>query len=147
MITLFLYMKLFYAKILAEELMHLHGLDDWKFCFDHAKKRFGCCNYTKKQISLSAELVSLNSENHVRDTILHEIAHALAGHRAGHGKIWKETVERIGGTPTRCYAGTVKTPLLAFTALCQQCGMQVQRRQKRNLICGKCRVRLQWKRN
>lgn len=38
----------------------------------------------------------------VRDTILHEIAHALAGHAAGHGPVWKGVCRRIGARPVRC---------------------------------------------
>ena len=35
----------------------------------------------------------------VKDTILHEIAHALAVARAGHGPAWKTVARRIGATP------------------------------------------------
>ncbi len=35
----------------------------------------------------------------VRDTVLHEIAHAIAGPEAGHGPLWKATARRIGATP------------------------------------------------
>lgn len=140
-------MKLFHAKILAQELMHLHGLEGWNFEFDRAKKRFGCCNYTQKKISLSADLVSLNSEENVKNTIVHEIAHAIAGHRAGHGKQWKEIVEKIGGTANRCYGNEITTPLLCFTAYCPSCKVQTQRQKKRNLMCAKCKVILSWKKN
>ena len=39
------------------------------------------------------------SEEQIRDTVLHEIAHAIAGHEAGHGPLWKATARRIGATP------------------------------------------------
>ena len=35
----------------------------------------------------------------VRDTILHEIAHALAGAKARHGPAWKAIAKRLGATP------------------------------------------------
>jgi hypothetical protein len=38
----------------------------------------------------------------VRETILHEIAHALAGPRAGHGPRWRAIAHRIGSTGERC---------------------------------------------
>ena len=38
----------------------------------------------------------------VTDTILHEIAHALAGPGAGHGPAWKATASRLGATPKSC---------------------------------------------
>ena len=33
------------------------------------------------------------------DTILHEIAHAIAGANAGHGPVWKAVAKRIGAAP------------------------------------------------
>lgn len=44
----------------------------------------------------------LYGEAEVRETILHEIAHALAGPRAGHGARWREIAHRIGSTGERC---------------------------------------------
>ena len=80
-------MTLTEARQLAHDLMRLHKVPAvWSFQFDHSKVRFGKCNYTKKEISLSRHLVQLNSEAEVRDTILHEIAHALAPRGAGHLK-------------------------------------------------------------
>jgi len=67
------------ARILAVTLMQQHGLVGWTFKFDHARRRFGCCNFTRRTISLSRPLTFLNDDAEVRDTILHEIAHALAG--------------------------------------------------------------------
>ena len=39
------------------------------------------------------------NEEEIRDTVLHEIAHAIAGPEAGHGPLWKATARRIGATP------------------------------------------------
>ena len=39
------------------------------------------------------------SEAEIRDTILHEIAHALAGPEARHGARWKAIARRIDATP------------------------------------------------
>ena len=52
----------------------------YTFKFDHAKRRFGCCNYTRKTISLSKHLCEANlNQLHgkITDTILHELAHAF----------------------------------------------------------------------
>ena len=66
------------AEELALSLMRKHGLSHWEFGFDRAKRRFGACNFSKKRISLSKYLTEVNEIEQVRDTILHEIAHALA---------------------------------------------------------------------
>jgi hypothetical protein len=97
-------MKLFDAKMLALELMDKYGLLDsgWYFEFDQAKRRFGCCNYRIKKITLSAPLTELRDESFVRNTILHEIAHALVGGRNGHNHIWKAKAIEIGCNGDRC---------------------------------------------
>ena len=64
------------AAKLAFTYMHLHELHDWHFRFDRATTRFGCCHHRSKTISLSRAPVCLNDKIQVRDTILHETAHA-----------------------------------------------------------------------
>lgn len=38
---------------------------------------------------------------HVKDTVLHEIAHALAGHEAKHGPVWQKIAKEIGANGQR----------------------------------------------
>jgi hypothetical protein len=83
---------------LAHELMKQHGIDDWRFTFDRAKTRCGCTDYSNKIISMSKYYVndpSISQENIV-NTILHEIAHVLAGYEAGHTEIWRAVAKNIG---------------------------------------------------
>lgn len=82
--------------------MAQHGLAGWSFRFDHARRRFGSCRYRERVITLSRPLVLLNGVDEVRDTILHEIAHALTP-GDGHGGKWKSACRRIGARPVRCY--------------------------------------------
>lgn len=131
-------MKLFHAQVLAEEQIFLNGLTDWDFQFDNAKKRFGCCNYSTKTISLSKDLTVLNSEKNVQNTILHEIAHALVGHRAGHGKKWQEQMKKMGADSSRCYSEEIITPKLKYTATCPSCKNSIQRKIKRKIACSSC---------
>jgi hypothetical protein len=44
--------------------MRRHGLFEagWRFRFDHARRRFGCCRYGPKLITLSRPLTLLNGE-------------------------------------------------------------------------------------
>ena len=98
------------AEQLARYQMALHGLSGWDFRFDRATRRFGCCNFSRRTISLSRSIVLLNPADRVRATVLHEIAHALAGPGAGHGKAWREIALRIGSDGRRCYGEEVAVP-------------------------------------
>jgi predicted SprT family Zn-dependent metalloprotease len=118
-------MNLSAAQTLAVSLMKQHGIWElgWRFNFDSAVKRFGVCKYRSKIIGLSAKLVTLNDEERVKDTILHEIAHAIAGFKAGHGIEWKRACIRIGAKPERCYStDDTTTPDLKYYAKCGACG-------------------------
>ncbi len=126
------------AHNLGISLMEKHGLLDkgWYFQFDRSVKRFGVCSYRRKCISISKPLVELNDENKVKDTILHEIAHALVGNQHGHDRVWKEMCMKIGAKPERCYSTEeILTPKLKYYAKCSVCGkeFQVSRLVKKNV--------------
>ena len=88
--------------------------EGWTSKLDDSRRRFGVCMPKEKVISLSRLLIELNSEEEVRDTILHEIAHALAWerHRAncGHDQRWKDICIEIGARPERCFDDSVIQP-------------------------------------
>jgi predicted SprT family Zn-dependent metalloprotease len=137
-------MELTTAKNLAIELMTKHGLiaKGWGFEFDNAKRRFGYCSYRGKMIGLSKHIVSLNDESHVKNTILHEIAHALCiGH--GHDWVWRQKAIEIGCNGDRCYNGKeVAQPESKYIAECKGCNTIHRRHKKlpdgRSSSCAKC---------
>ena len=96
-------MKLEDAENLALTLMKDNGVGNtWSFRFDNAKRRCGACHHGKRMITMSRHFVTLNSEADVRDVILHEIAHVLAGPMASHGPQWQIWALRLGARPERC---------------------------------------------
>lgn len=112
------------AEKLARNLMREHGITylGWTFEYDNARRRFGVCRHNRKVIGLSQYLVSINNEATVKDTILHEIAHALAGRGHGHDAYWKSICIRIGAKPERCYdAQKVAQPRGNYEAKCDAC--------------------------
>ncbi|MCC7085175.1 MAG: SprT-like domain-containing protein [Pirellulales bacterium] len=134
-----LQMDLAAAQRMAQLLMRKHGLfPEWKFEFDRAVLRFGSCQWRRKKITLSAYLTALNDDVQVRDTILHEIAHALAPPRAGHGKKWRQIAQAIGCNAMRCYGEEVIAPKPKFIGTCPSCSMKVGRNRRDLLSCAKC---------
>lgn len=92
-------MELTTAAELAWKLLAKYELYDWTFGFDHARRRAGLTNFSKRQITISRYLTKIYSEAQVRDVILHEIAHALVGPNHAHNQVWKAKCLEIGAKP------------------------------------------------
>lgn len=132
-------MELLQASNLAEALMQKYNLDNmgWYFEFDNAKRRFGCCNYKLRRISLSKPLTLLREESFVRNTILHEIAHALVGGRNGHNEVWRAKAIEIGCDGKRC--GNDAKLEGKWKGLCPNGHIHYRHRKpKYNTSCGIC---------
>lgn len=125
------------AKLLAQQLMQEHNLHGWAFQFDNAKSRLGYCSYNKQLISLSKYYVELNDVEDIRDTILHEIAHALAPIGTSHGTQWKLQARAIGCNAKRC-DDNAKMPPKKYTGICPVCKKESQRNRMGMVSCGKC---------
>ena len=138
------------AHRLALELMALHGLHGWRFALNRRKRHLGLCRYESQTIELSAHLVDRNDWDEIRDTILHEIAHALVGPGHGHGRAWKRKCLEVGASPKRC--GQADMPRGRWQARCGGCGRQYHRHRRPKRLagwhcrsCGPERGKLLWK--
>lgn len=112
---------------LAIALMRQHGLIDqgWHFEFDRAKSRLGACHHGKKKITLSSIISPGQSRARIVNTILHEIAHALVGHKAAHGPMWKAKALEIGCDGERCGEVEAFKPEFRWYAVCDKCDLRV----------------------
>ena len=127
------------ARQLALELMTKHGLTDWNFQFDNAKRRLGQCKYRTKTISLSQNYLPLRPKAETKNTILHEIAHALVGAGHGHDLTWKMKAREIGCDAERLYKGKARVKG-KYELTCPNCGTVTYRHKKTHLrsACGLC---------
>ena len=57
---------------------------------------------TMQQVELSVSFVLRATWSDIRDTLLHEIAHAIVGPGHGHDALWQTAARRIGCTAKRC---------------------------------------------
>ncbi|MDF2093065.1 SprT-like domain-containing protein [Knoellia sp. 3-2P3] len=128
------------ALALARELVAAHGLRGWTVGLDRAKTRAGACHYGKRLITLSGPLTRLHSEADVRDTILHEIAHALVGPKHRHDEVWRATAVKIGCTGQRCVPPDAPKVAGDWLGTCPA-GHEVHRhrRPQRPQSCSRCR--------
>lgn len=145
-------MNLLEAEKLAKELIKEHlGLYKWKFKWTHAKKSFGSCNVRRFRfadpictIKLSKSLTELNDLARVKNTILHEIAHAIQWDKSGymsHDYEWVKIAKSIGCDGERCYDGAdVNTPKTKYTLSCGTCDNSrgFSRKPKKDRACGVC---------
>ena len=69
---------------------------------DRHGPRAGICRYTTRTIALSVSYVLQAHWNDIRDTLLHEVAHAIVGPGHAHDAVWQTAARRIGCTAKRC---------------------------------------------
>jgi hypothetical protein len=106
------------VQIWAEALIARHLDPEWTFGFDRAKTRAGLCNHTRKHISVSCYLAAHYGEHEIQQVLLHEIAHALAGARCGHGAPWLAAARRIGYEGGRLHHGGIADELAPWIGFC-----------------------------
>lgn len=124
----------------AQALIRLH-LDPevWSFGFDHARTRAGLCNFTDKRISVSKPLALKYEDDEIHQVLLHEVAHALAGPRAGHGPTWRRIAAEIGYDGKRTHEGSAANELAPWLGTCPTGHEHFRfRRPAKPLSCGVC---------
>ena len=90
-----------------EKYMKKHKLleNGWKY---EISKRItsagGYTYYHKKTIRMGYKYVQRATVKELKDSILHEVAHALVGSKVqSHGKVWKSKAISIGCSGNRCH--------------------------------------------
>ena len=132
-------MQIDHALALARRLMAEHELHGWTVVADRAKTRAGVCRFGKRQIGLSRPLTELHSEDEVRDTILHEIAHALVGREHGHDRVWRAKAKQIGSSGERCLSGDAPLVPGSWQGTCPAGHHSTRHKAPtRVMTCGRC---------
>lgn len=134
-------MKWYEAKRMALELMQKHDLKGWIFKGDKARARLGYCLKSEKKITLSVHFVRANRPSTIKNTILHEIAHALDEGR-GHGRSWRKICQDIGARPERLTVCAAPTNVKTYIGACPSCNRKWTRyRPRRDCYCRTCRAK------
>lgn len=116
------------ARDLARSLLREHGLVEqgWSFAWSNGVNQLGHCCWRSRTIRLSRHFVALNEAEIVRTTVLHEIAHALAGPGTGHGPEWQRIARRLG-VPARASTSEAAMPRGRWDMVCGLCGQVLTR--------------------
>lgn len=138
----------------ADALIRMH-LDPevWSFGFDRARTRAGQCDYGRHRITVSRHLAERFDDDDIHQVLLHEVAHALAGSKAGHGAAWKRAARDLGYVGSRLHDGPIAEELAPWIGTCPNGHVHYRyRRPQRPLSCARCsrrfdpRFRIEWER-
>lgn len=123
---------------LARELMTQHGIGHWQFKWINSYSYAGLCwtirwdenpSRSTGRIELSWPYFEVFSDFDIRDTILHEIAHALTPspkqrtstgrtRYIHHGAEWKAKAKEIGCSGSRCVRQGANRPKGRYRGVC-----------------------------
>jgi len=110
------------AQYLAITSLNEFGLIEqgWRFEWSRAKTSYGTVYYSCKLLQLSKPLTAIGTYEQVNDTVLHEIAHCLAGPEHRHDKVWWGIARLIGCDGT--IYGTKGNIPGKYQYRCKKCG-------------------------
>lgn len=127
------------VRVWGDALIRLHLDDSWSFGFDHAKRRAGQCDFRAKRITVSRYLAARFDDDEIHQVLLHEVAHAMAGHRAAHGAKWKLIARDIGYVGGTTHHGETAEELAPWIGTCPAGHVTYRhRRPSRATSCVKC---------
>lgn len=123
----------------ADALITLHLDDSWTFGFDNAKRRAGLCDYGRRRISVSRYLAARYDDETNHQTLLHEVAHAMAGPTAGHGPRWRRVARELGYVGGTTHHGETAVELAPWVGVCPAGHVAYRhRRASRATSCATC---------
>ena len=139
------------ALTLAKKIMYNHTeLRYWNVTLNNRKRSFGVCSYGKQEIQLSSLLIPVMTDEAIKDTIIHEIAHALCPQHH-HDYVWQAKCIELGGNGQRCGGADkykegnegmkeCQEKLAKYTMTCPCCGNKgyKNRRPTSARSCGIC---------
>lgn len=112
------------TKVYPGQLMSLASYG-WTFGWCRSKRSLGWCKPDKRTIELSPYFLH-EPEEKLRNTILHEIAHALAGCHNGHNEEWKRWCVIVGAKPERCSKDAKTSAEPRWFGKCVCCGYVIK---------------------
>lgn len=100
------------------DLLEEHELYGWTIRFSKAYRRIGSCSHQTQTIRISERFAAVLSWEEIHETILHEVAHAIAGPYAGHGPVWRQVARELGIKNPRSRAHVSAAPEFPWVGTC-----------------------------
>lgn len=127
----------------AESKLAEHRLEGWTIVLkEDIAGAAGLCNTTTKTITFSVDYLLQVPGDVWKNTVLHEIAHALTP-RQNHNRLWKSVFKAIGGNGERMvesFARKVNPETYRWVGRCAACGNEVGLQAAPRVVyaCGVC---------
>ena len=143
-------------EALADNLLRTHELTSglgpgWRFHFEPTANRAGVCRHRTRTIAIAVSYALRADRHDIRDTLLHEIAHAIVGPTHHHDRVWKAKARENRLLDRALHHASRTAPAAGF-ARCATCSRtwvrhRLTARLRRGVRCGRCGTRLAWKPN
>ena len=118
-------------ETMAKDLIAAHNLTGWTFFWMNRKRALGVCDYTRKRIGLSWPLAQVNTTETMRQTLLHEVAHALTP-GASHGPQWQRMALNLGCDEARAATAKAVSAPAPYILQCTACGKTLRNVHRRS---------------
>lgn len=111
-----------------------HGLSGWAFGFGRGRRTLGSTRVSAGSsvgvIRVSRHLIAHGTPEQIDDTLLHEIAHAVAFRRHGrkamnHGPLWRSVARDVGAVPRATCSTGLDLPA-PYRLTCRRCGATIE---------------------
>ena len=125
------------AEQLAKDLIKQYNIP-YSFAWNNSYRYIGRCSCSKHIIYLSKAYTLLNSIDQIKDTILHEIAHALAPISENHGTKWKKIAISLGCIPKACVERETVIVPFKYIGHCIKCFKEFKVSRRTRIACRSC---------
>ena len=108
----------------------------------HMRRTLGSFYPSIHEIRFNARLLHLGTEEEIRKVLLHELAHAIAHHRApkapAHGQLFRQVCKELGAAPSKYVDVAVRRwqAQTRYAARCRGCSSEIIR--SRRIACARC---------
>lgn len=114
-------------KDYAQKQLDKHGYGGMDIVWGRGRTRIASVAFTLGvpiELRLSSNFLPHLDDDEIKDVILHEVAHCIAGAKAGHGPRWKRVAASLGAKPERTLDvdNEILDKVSKYKTWCRDCG-------------------------
>lgn len=119
-------MEVKYFISYRQEYINKVWLYNWKIKVSEKQKRsLGLCDQTNKELRFSKFLIENETELEIKNTLIHEVAHAMVGNKEWHWRKWIEMAKFLWLKNPKTYNTSAKQPPWLYIMQCPNCKEEI----------------------